>query len=572
MEELIEWLKANKIKHAIVEEDVVEIIGFGKMLYEDTTKMKSIFRVNKDNELLFNGIASPDELVKDGIFYTTFKFGNNWYFFDVRKGFELNILKYIGEKEECSNQTEIANLGAHTPYELLNGSFMIKEWVKKAKYCGHKYLGICDKNTMAACYSLQKECDLAGISPVFGYSLDFKDEFGDIVGAKVYVQTQQGLKNLLRIQKAIMVDSADSTISFKELLQRGGGNVIVLDKFSSNWIKDNKFLTDKLKQSFQDVYYQVDLSEYKADRIDIRVLEATKVYFDDIFEKGVEPILLTDAYYLDKADHKNKIILNKIATKAAHNQSDDQYYKDVDEHYAAFSQIFDKDKWEKKGYSIQSLFELCANNALKVAEGAKARFENTRNFMPKYSMTKEEEEKYGSAHNMFNQLIEEGLKRLVPKEDHKRYRKQIDYEKYIIESTNNIDYLLVQYDTCNWARQNGILVGCGRGSAAGSLLLYLLGITLVDPLKYDLIFERFLLPERAGLYEADVTVIGKDIESKEYVELELDNGKTIKVDIDAELMIKRNGCDPQKVYADELEEDDEILIDNKDLLFTINEL
>ena len=74
---------------------------------------------------------------------------------------------------------------------------------------------------------------------------------------------------------------------------------------------------------------------------------------------------------------------------------------------------------------------------------------------------------------------------------------------YIIESTDNVDYLLVQYDTCNWARRNNIFVGCGRGSAAGSLLLYLLGITLIDPIKYDLIFERFLLPERAGLAPAD---------------------------------------------------------------------
>ena len=142
-----------------------------------------------------------------------------------------------------------------------------------------------------------------------------------------------------------------------------------------------------------------------------------------------------------------------------------------------------------------------------------------------------------------------------------------------IESTDNVDYLLVQYDTCNWARRNDILVGCGRGSAAGSLLLYLLGITLIDPIKYGLIFERFLLPERAGLYAADTTIIGEDIESNNYIELDLENGKTIKVDVDSQFVVMRNGNDkPIICYADELQEGDEIQFDNKDLIFTINEL
>jgi DNA polymerase-3 subunit alpha len=130
--------------------------------------------------------------------------------------------------------------------------------------------------------------------------------------------------------------------------------------------------------------------------------------------------------------------------------------------------------------------------------------------------------------------------------------------------------LLVQYDTCNWARRNNILVGCGRGSAAGSLLLYLLGITLIDPIKYDLIFERFLLPERAGLYPADTTIIGEDIESSAYVEITLENGQVLKIDKDAQLEVMRDGSDESiAVYADELKEGDDILFDNHDLLFTL---
>ena len=163
--------------------------------------------------------------------------------------------------------------------------------------------------------------------------------------------------------------------------------------------------------------------------------------------------------------------------------------------------------------------------------------------------------------------------KLVPKDKEDIYRKQLDHEIYVLESTNNVDYMLVQYDTVNWARKNGILVGCGRGSAGGCLVLYLLGITLIDPIKYDLLFERFLLPERAGLYPSDVTIIGDDVDSNQYIEVTLENHKTYKIDKDAQLLVKRAGMDdPIVVYADELQTDDDIQFDNRDLLFTLNEI
>lgn len=569
MNELVEWLIANKILYSIIDEEVIEISEFGKMFYEDTERLNSIFRTNKEGEIIFNSMEDPDVLMEEGINYIVFKFGDNWYYSDLRQEFSLNILKYIGKRTPLKKDIEYVNLGVHTPFELLNGSFMPKAWVHKAIYCGHKAIGICDKNTMAACYNLQKECEQQNIKPIFGYSLTFTDGENK-VGAKVYVQSQKGLRNLLRIQKAIMVDSEDKTIPLFELVNRGIGNVLVLDKYSSYWIQDNPKLVDDLVSAFDHLYYQVDLTEYKAERIDIKVLEATKFYFDHIYgtPAHISPILLCDCYYLDKDDAKNKIILNKVAEGAAHEQSNDQYFKDADEHYELFAQLFDSEKWD-----IDGLFEECCYNTLIVADGASARFDNTRNFMPKYTMLPEEKAKYGTVHNMFNQLLEDGLQNLVPASKHAQYREQMEYEKYIIESTNNVDYLLVQYDTCNWARKNGILVGCGRGSAAGSLLLYLLGITLIDPIKYDLIFERFLLPERAGLYSSDTTIIGEDMESNDYIEIELEGGKSMLVDKDAQLIINReNEESPIIIYADELQDGDDILFDNKDALFTINEL
>lgn len=559
-----EWLINNKIKHRFLDEDVVEIHGFGKCYVQDTSKVKSVFKTNSDKSEL-NLTANRLELQSEGIEYIVLEFGDNWYYCPINSDFDLKILKYVGERELPSCPYEIANIGIHSPFELLNGSFGIEKWVEKAKHCQHIGVGVCDLNTMASHYTLQKVCEANGLKFVFGYSLNVNDGV-DVFSAKVYAQTQQGLQNLLRIQKAIMVDSEDKAIDITTLKTLGAGNVIVIGKTSASWVLKNMGIATLLASSFEGAYFQVDLSEYKAERIDAVVLHEAKVYFDNLYHKSpFLPALICDAYYLDKDDARNKIILNKIATGAAHEQSEEQFFKDADEHYVLFHSVFNDKAWD-----IDKLFVECASNAMNILKNAHARYDTSRNYMPQYDMTEKEREKYGTTHNMFCELLEDGLSRLCPKGKEKLYRDQMEYEKYIIESTNNVDYLLVQWDTCNWARSNGILVGCGRGSAAGSLLLYLLGVTLVDPIQYELIFERFLLPERAGLYSAQTTMIGADIETKKFVEISM-GGRTIQIDFDSQLLVKRNGAEIV-VFADELCAGDDVLLDRRDELFTIKEL
>ena len=108
-----------------------------------------------------------------------------------------------------------------------------------------------------------------------------------------------------------------------------------------------------------------------------------------------------------------------------------------------FQSIFDSEKWD-----AEALLELMCQPTVEIAEKATARFETGRNFMPQYDMTPEEKAKYGDRHTMFLELLEEGFQKLVPKGKEDIYRKQLDYEIYVLESTNNVDYMLVQYDTC----------------------------------------------------------------------------------------------------------------------------
>lgn len=563
---LEEWLIANHIKFELHDRDLCSIPGFGECLVQPLDKWNDeLFKVDEEGCVSFNCIDSIEGLRGDGIRYVIVQFGNLWYYIDIERDFKLEILKYVGEYSGVADDG-FANLGVHDGFELLNGSSLPKSWVRKAKWIGQKAIGVCNFNTMASLYNLQCECKSADLVPVFGYSLRCRVNSESTFDAKVLVQTQQGLQNLLRIQKAIMVDNAEEgEIAMEELKARGKGNVLVFGKFSPLDIDLEEEWVKELAKSFDRAYYQLDLNEYKADRIDTRLLEAFRTWYNG--SSCIDPILIPDCYYLDGDDAKNKIILNKVASGAAHEQSDQQYLKTLgqlkEEAEGLFSFMED----------CEGLFRVAVKNVTAVVEGAKARWEDKRNFMPKYDLTEKEKEKYGNAHNMFSQLLLEGLERLAPKDRYEEYRQRMEREKYVIESTDNVDYLLVQYDSTNWCRENGIYVGCGRGSAAGSLLLYLLGITLVDPMKYDLLFERFLLPERAGLYEAQTTLIKGQISSSDYVEIELENGRTVLFDRDAKFLVKREGMEqPIEIYADELQASDDIILDNRDKIFTINEI
>lgn len=568
MEELKNWLNANKIVFKQIDDEVVEIEGLGSMFLADLSGVQSVFKGQEGN-LQFNLMESPEVLIEENICYVAFKFGRNYYYYDLREKFRFNILKYVGQRQTPRMNIEFVNLGIHTPYELLNGSGDLALWIRKAQYLSQKAIGICDRNTMAATLNLQKECGKAGIRHIFGYSLTL-EHLEDKVDMKVYCQSQKGLRNLLRIQKEIMVDSDTQTITLPGLLSHAEGNILVLGKLSVYWMQQNPHLVALLEKAFDKVYYQFDVTEYKAERIDVEVLKAAQFFFNNFYVPEadsflIEPILICDNYYLDKNDARNKIILNKIASGAAHEQSNEQYFKDTDELYAMFQAIFDETKW-----NVEILFRRMCRHTVEIASKAVARYETDRNFMPQYDMTAEEKQRYGDRHRMFLALLEQGFKKLVPVKYEEEYRKRLDYEIYILESTNNLDYMLVQYDTVNWARANGILVGCGRGSAGGSLVLYLLGITMIDPIKYGLLFERFLLPERAGLQPEKVTVIAGNIESNHFIQVKSADGNTFLFDRDAKLLVCRQGAEIV-LYADELQLGDKLIFDNRDIVFTLNE-
>lgn len=571
MQELIQWLNAQNIDYTTIDNEVVEIPNFGKMFLADLSGVESIFK-SKDGDVRFNLMENPQELQDEGIFYVAFPFGNNWYYYDLCEEFRFNILKHIGSPKPSKHNNPFVNLGVHTPFELLNASGSIDGLCRKVKWLGHTAVGICDRNTMAATLNLQKECAKAGLKPVFGYTLTMLHNETK-VEIKIYALSNKGLHNLLNIQREVMVNSEGSVIEYSRLFLYAEGCAIVFATRSAYWITENPRHIERVKERFDAVYYQVDGNEYKADRIDREKLAALKHYFENCYDAvndsfSVEPILIADSYYIDRDDAKSKIVLNKIATGAAHEQSEEQYFKSVDEHYNTLQSLF-SEKWD-----FDRLFERMCRHTVDIAERAEAAFETGKMFMPEYMMRPEEQERYGDRRTMFLRLLDEGLAEKIPENKHQIYRERLDEEVYIIESTDNVDYFLVQWDMVREAKRRGIATGIGRGSAGGSLVSYLLGITSIDPIKYDLIFSRFLVPERCGLSWKDkLTVLAPDIpiqRGMEYIEVEID--KTIyMLHPEAKLRIVRDGKE-MTITADKLSCGDDILLDRRDCLWNLKEI
>lgn len=570
---LEEWLKENHINY-LLRHDILVIPGFGRALIQD--RYEHIFRQEPiTGKIMFNYMENVAFLKGDDIEYVVFPFGNRWFYVNVNEEpdkVQFHILRWVGEAPKQEHQVGFCPLGIHTGYELLNGSGLVKDWCKKAKWLGYEGVGVADRNTMAASLDLQTSATSAKMKYVNGYSCTVTISKDCKIKVIIYAQTQRGFENLLRVQKSVCVDNEDKReLNYLELLNRAEGNVLVIEKTCGSWLagqlKHDTELSSIIKAFDGWVYFQVDVTEYKANRIDSVVLLSQKAYFDVYYiggldyRKDIRPVLIPDAYYIDQQDWRNKIILNKTDTGAAHEQSDKQYLKSVDEMYSEWRAIF-SDKY------ADDVFDDMCLSTLDIIDGAEAKYNLTENYMPKYDMTEAEKEKYGTKYNMYMSLLEEGFKKLVPDGEEETYRKRLDYETYVILSTDNLDYMMVTWDEVNWARRNGILVGVGRGSAGGALTLYLLGITNIDPIKYGLIFERFLLPERAGLAPCEATKMAGEIESNHYVKITLENGKTYRFDRDAQFLVKRDGKE-MKVYADELEEDDDIVWDNKDLLWSL---
>lgn len=465
MNNLTTYLTNNLIQFKQISDVTVEI----------NNQTFQLIKPNEENKLFEAGLELIcEETTEDNYI---FELADQYYW--TPKGTEgeakLNPIKYIGQS---TSKIPIPFLGVHGRHEILNCSASYSDWVKKAKFLGVKTLGICEKNTLSGTLSFQKACKKEGIKPIIGASYVIYDEEKDIrYILKFYIQNKEGWQNILLFEKeanVINIGYVRKSILTPETLK---GLFTIADPKSTPF---GEFKAD---------YFQLDSVEYDKNERDKEYLQNLKKYVGS----DIPPIAIYDAYYLDEDESHIKSILNKIG-KFKEYASKNQYFKPFETYFKEIKGLYPKG--DKR---LSETIKNAINNVNYVSSECIFNIETGKRHLPQYKMTDEEIEQFGTRAKLFSHLIQEGLnKKNIPKEKLSTYIDRVKTELEVINYGNVRDYFLINWDQNKWCSQNGILTGESRGSAAGSLIAYLLNITKIDPIEYNLLFERFLTKGRVA--------------------------------------------------------------------------
>ena len=395
------------------------------------------------------------------------------------------------------------HLHLHTEYSLLDGACRIDKLMDRVKACGQDAVAITDHGVMYGCVQFYKAAKKAGIKPIIGCEVYVAnrtrfDKVSHIDGnchLVLLCKNKQGYQNLIKmVSKAFIEGFYNKPRIDKQLLEEHHEGLIALSACLAGEVPRALSAGDYQKAKdtalwYRDVFgegnYYIELQDHGMEADDKVLPQLIKLSR----ETGIPMVATNDCHYLTKDDAKMQSILLCIQTGRTIQDADrmefetDEFYvKTTDEMYDLFAMVP----------------EACANTA-KVAELCNFDFEFGNTKLPYF---KAPDGLTNQAY--FEKLCWEGLTRRygenVPQENIDRLK----YEISVIESMGYTTYYLTVFDYINYAKSQGIPVGPGRGSGAGSIAAYCVGITDIDPIRYHLIFERFLNPERVSMPDFDV--------------------------------------------------------------------
>ena len=398
------------------------------------------------------------------------------------------------------------HLHVHTGYSLLDGSCKIKEIISRAKELNMTSLAITDHGVMYGVIDFYKEAKANGIKPILGcevyVSPSSRFEKQAKQGDRYYhlillAKNNEGYENLTKIVSKGFTEGFyyKPRIDF-ELLQEYYEGIIALSACLAGEIPklisrgredDAKKVAKKYKDLFGEGNFYLELQNHG--------IPEQKFVNQSLVRIGKEldiPLVATnDIHYINAEDATAHDILLCIQTGKTVSDPDRMRYEG--------GQFFLKSEDEMKAlfpYAPEAI-----ENTEKIADMCNVEIKFGETKLPEYQVPNNM-----SAKEYLESLCKSGFERNYPKdyENREEIEKRMYYELGVIETMGYIDYFLIVWDYINYARSVGISVGPGRGSAAGSVVSYCLGITDIDPIKYNLIFERFLNPERVSMPDIDV--------------------------------------------------------------------
>lgn len=395
------------------------------------------------------------------------------------------------------------HLHLHTEYSLLDGACRIEGLMQRVKALGQTAVAITDHGVMYGCVDFYKAAKKAGVKPIIGCEVYVAtrtrfDKVNRIDGSNHLVllcKNETGYKNLIKMVSAGFTEGFYNKPRVDhELLEEYHEGLICLSACLAGEIPQALLAGDyekakNLARYYEDLFgkgnYYIEIQDHRLD--EQRTVLPLLVRLSR--ETGIPLVATNDAHYLEKEDSRMQHILICIQTNKTVNDDDvlefgtDEFYvKSTDEMYELFS------AWP----------EACENTS-RIAEMCSFDFEFGVTKLPYFVAPDGMDNK-----EYFVKLCRDGLLRRYGADVPEDIRARLDYEISIIDRMGYINYYLIVFDFINYAKSQGIPVGPGRGSGAGSLAAYCVGITNIDPIKYNLLFERFLNPERVSMPDFDI--------------------------------------------------------------------
>ncbi len=399
---------------------------------------------------------------------------------------------------------KFVHLHVHSEFSLLDGANRIKDLPIRAKELGMDAMAITDHGVMFGAIDFYKECKANGIKPIIGCEVyvaprkltdkdpSIDNKYNHLI---LLAKDNNGYKNLTKLVSLGFTDG----FYYKPRIDKE-----VLEKYHEGLVCSSACLAGEIpsyitrgdiegakeaalwyKNLFgEDYYLEVQNNGIKEQAlVNQKLIQIAK-------ELNIPLLATNDSHYLKKEDAYNHEVLLCIQT--GKRMSDDDRMKfETDELYI-------KSPEEMMDYfkEIPEAIE----NTVKVAEKCNVEFEFGHTILPNYDVP----EKYNTHFDFLKEITDKGIIKRYGENPPKEIIDRENYELDVINKMGYVDYFLIVWDYVNFAKSNGIPVGPGRGSGAGSIVAYSIEITDIDPIKYGLIFERFLNPERISMPDFDI--------------------------------------------------------------------
>ena len=394
------------------------------------------------------------------------------------------------------------HLHVHTQYSLLDGAARIPELVRRAKSLGQDALAITDHGVMYGVIDFYRACEKEGIKPILGMeayvaprSRFDRDGSQDREYAHLILlaKNETGYKNLMllsseaflhgfyykpRIDYDLLAEHAEGLVCLSACLAGDIPQLLLKNRYD-----DAKALAARLQSIFHGDFY-IELQNHGIPEQQ-QILPGLRRIAKEL---SIKTVATNDIHYVERGDAEAQDVLLCIQTQRfvdetnrMRMQTDEFFVKSEEEMRLALPDDAD---------AIANTREIADKCNVQIAFGVRR--------MPSFSAPDGmDNEAY------LRKLCNEGLARKYPNADD-AIRARLDYELSVVSHMGFVDYFLIVWDFIHFAKSNGIMVGPGRGSGAGSLAVYCLDITDIDPIRYNLLFERFLNPERVSMPDIDV--------------------------------------------------------------------